>query len=437
MRRITRIETLFDAGLLFVFIYAPALTFVPFALSKLVLAFLIGFTLLHQNVLKRILWDFSVRKFLRTFLWVILFILCYFLILTIGTKNNNFVFVQQSVWLILEGLIGSVLMFNYLTSKYDLKEIFRILLGVITFQSIVVILTFFSVGLRDLINAVLVVSDERHISSYRMRGLSNGGGAGLSYVQALGSLVAGVLMIFDKPSRLKYLFCAVVILISQMFIARTGLIFSFLLLFSTLVQEAYNRKSFLRLLWQFVFGGILIAVVFRLAMSLMSDQTRIIFDELVLNRAFEFYYNYEDSGTLETRSTTALENMYFLPKHDLGLLFGEGLWDVAGQNASTLVYGRKVNSDVGFVRMIFAFGIILTTIYYGVYILFLREIYKSSHGRDILILLLTLFLIFVLGETKEPFLIRMSGTSKILVLFYLFMMYYNRKNSNLITGYAK
>lgn len=437
MRRITKIETLFDAGLLFIFIYAPALTFIPFALSKLVLAFLVGFTLLHENIFKKNLQDFSSHKFIRTFLAIVIFILSYFLLLTIGTKNNNFVFVQQSIWLILEGLIGSVLMFNYLTSKYDLTKIFRMLLGVITFQSVVIILTFFSLGLRDLINAVLVVSDERHISSYRMRGLSNGGGAGLSYVQALGSLVAGVLMIFDRPSRLRYLFCAVIILISQIFIARTGLIFSFLLLFSTLVQEAYNRKSFIQLLWQFVFGGVLIIVVFKVALSLMSDQTRIVFDELVLSRAFEFYYNYEESGTLETRSTSALENMYFLPDDDVGLLFGEGLWDSAGQNASTLIYGRKVNSDVGFVRMIFAFGIILTTIYYGVYILFLRDIYKSLYGKYILILLLALFLIFVLGETKEPFLIRMSGTIKILVIFYLLMVYSSFKRSNLIKEYAK
>src|SRR5690606_14004329 len=287
MRGITRIETLFDAGLLFVFIYAPALTFVPFALSKLVLAFLIGFTLLDGNIFKNSFRDFSSYRFLKALLAVILFILSYFIILTIGTKNNNFAFVQQSIWLILEGLIGSVLMFNYLKSKYELNKILMMLLEVVTFQSILVILTFFSIGLRDFINAVLTVSDERHISSYRMRGLSNGGGAGLSYVQALGSLVAGVLMISDRSSRLKYLFCAIIILISQIFIARTGLVFSFLLLFSTLVQEAYNRKSFIRLLWQFVFGGILIAVVFRLAMSLMSDQTRIIFDELVLNRAFE------------------------------------------------------------------------------------------------------------------------------------------------------
>src|SRR5690606_33711355 len=150
---------------------------------------------------------------------------------------------------------------------------------------------------------VWTVSDERHISSYRMRGLSNGGGAWLSYVQALGSLVAGVLMISDRSSRLKYLFCAIIILISQIFIARTGLVFSFLLLLATFVQEAYNRKSLFRLLWQFIFGGTLIVVVFRLAVLLMSDQTRVVFDELVLGRAFEFYYNYEESGSLETRST--------------------------------------------------------------------------------------------------------------------------------------
>src|SRR5690606_27214734 len=124
-------------------------------------------------------------------------------------------------------------------------------------------------------------------------------------------------------SRLKYLFCAIIILISQIFIARTGLVFSFLLLLATFVQEAYNRKSLFRLLWQFIFGGTLIVVVFRLAVLLMSDQTRVVFDELVLGRAFEFYYNYEESGSLETRSTNALESMYFLPKDDLGLLFGE------------------------------------------------------------------------------------------------------------------
>src|SRR5690606_27039608 len=270
-------------------------------------------------------WDFSSYRFLKALLAVILFILSYFIILTIGTKNNNFAFVQQSIWLILEGLIGSVLMFNYLKSKYELNKILMMLLEVVTFQSIVVILTFFSIGLRDFINAVLTVSDERHISSYRMRGLSNGGGAGLSYVQALGSLVAGVLMISDRSSRLKYLFCAIIILISQIFIVRTGLVFSFLLLLATFVQDAYNRKLvfslllllvtfvqesykikfLLRLLWQYFYGLTLIVVVFRLAEILMSDQTCVVFDDLVLGRAFEFYYNDEESRSLEARPTNA------------------------------------------------------------------------------------------------------------------------------------
>ncbi len=419
------IYKIFDGVLLFFFIYAPVFTFLPFALSKLVFLFLLATNFLDRNLLQSFLLRFSKGKFLRLFIGITLFIIGYFLLLTIYTKNNNFVFVQQSIWLVLEGVVGAFLMYNYLISKYSFEETLRLLGLAITIQSTIIIIVFFIPAVRQIIDGLLVVTDARQISAYRMRGFSNGGGAGLSYVQSLGVLVNGVLMIFDAKSRRKYLFYSILILISQMFVARTGLLFSFLLLIATIVQESYNRKSLRKLVGQFVVGALLIVGIFKVSMALMGDQTKIVFEQLVLTRAFEFYYNYEESGTLETRSTNVLEKMYFLPDNDLHLLFGKGLWDAAGQSASTLTFGRKVNSDVGFVRMIFAFGIILTVVYYSMFIYFLKEIYKSPYGRKTFILLLVLLMLFALGETKEPFLMRMSGTIKILIIFYGLIVFNN------------
>lgn len=423
------IYKIFDGVLLFFFIYAPVLTFLPFALSKLVFLFLLATNLLDKNLLQSFLTRFSRGKFLRLFVGVTLFIIGYFLLLTIITKNNNFVFVQQSIWLVLEGVVGAFLMYNYLNSKYSFEGILRQLGLVITLQSVIIIVVFFIPRLREIIDSFLVVTDERQLSAYRMRGFSNGGGAGLSYVQSLGMLINGVLMIFDAKARRRYLFSAILILISQLFIARTGLLFSCMLLLSIFFQESFNRKSLRKLAGQVVIGTVLVIAIFKIFISLMSDQTRVVFEQLVLTRAFEFYYNYEESGSLETRSTNVLEKMYFLPDDDLGLLFGKGLWDAAGQNSSTVTFGRKVSSDVGFVRMIFAFGIILTIVYYSMFIFFLKELYQSSSGKKIFFLLLVLLMLFALGETKEPFLMRMSGTIKILIIFYGLVIFngYNNK----------
>lgn len=420
---------IFDLSLILLFIYAPTLVFLPFAFSKFVLVYLIGLTFLDKKFLIQNINSFKQGHFLKFFLITSLVIVSYFLLLTIYTNNYNIVFVQQTFWLLIEGVIGSVLLYNYLINRYSKVIVLRMLLGVVTFQSVIVILTFLFPPLRDLINSFLLITDDRHVTSYRMRGLSNGGGAGLSYVQALGVLIASILIVFDKKSRSYYLLCAIIISISQIFIARTGLIFSVLVLLSVFVQESINNKSFTRLIKQLLIGVLLFFGIYNVGLYFMDAQAKIVFEERVLNRAFEFYYNYEESGNLETNSTNVLQNMYILPENDLGLLFGEGIWDSAGQNDRTLIFGRKVDSDVGFIRMIFAFGLILTIAYYIVYLIYLKDIYKSLGGHLLGIILFSLLIIFILGETKEPFLIRMSGTNKILIILYSVLTVYPKYKS--------
>src|SRR5690606_15996004 len=158
---------------------------IPFASSKFVLLFL-----LLVSTKQFIINSFLNNKFIKYCLFVWLSFSVYYFGATVFTGNYNFGFLQQTFWFFVEGIFFSYFLFSYLIRKYSRAEILYLLVTVFLIQSIIVILCFLSTDLRELIDSVLVINDERYISSSRMKGLANSGGAGLSYLQTVGVFIA-------------------------------------------------------------------------------------------------------------------------------------------------------------------------------------------------------------------------------------------------------
>lgn len=75
--------------------------------------------------------------------------------------------------------------------------------------------------------------------------------------------------------------------------------------------------------------------------------------------AFELFINYGSGGSLESESTNQLKDMYIYPTNLKTWLFGDG----RSISDTGFFY---MNSDVGYIRSIFYWGIIGTLIYYGI-----------------------------------------------------------------------
>ncbi|WP_214228893.1 hypothetical protein [Pedobacter sp. B4-66] len=411
MEKRSMVLTIFDGVLLFVFIYSLVFNGINFASSKLVLFYL--FLVVDK---KELMNQFFGNRFLKSGLLIWILFSVYFFGVTIFSGKYHFGFLQQTFWFFWEGIFGAFLFGFYLIKRYPVKNILYLISVVLVMQSIFVLISFLSGTFRDIVETVLLIQ-ERHVSSVRLKGFSNTGGAGLSYLQSLCILILGYLYLskFRNGKSNKTIIIAIIIVfISQIFIARTGMIFSGLFIGALILQNAINKKSLKPLILQSL-GVLLFSILaYNFYAVVIPKEKLMVLNEKILSRAFESIDNYNKTGSFETRSTTVLNNMYFFPKTETGLIFGEGVWDSVENKKDTV--GRIVNSDVGYVRIVFAAGLIGSIMFYFLYYLYSKGLFKTDLGKIYKLGIFVLLIVFIMGELKEPFLVRPSGIIKVLCL---------------------
>src|SRR5690606_28165628 len=113
-------------------------------------------------------------------------------------------------------------------------------------------------------------------------------------IQTIGVLFGCVLWVQEtKRANRFYLAIAMgVILTSQMFIARTGLIFTSLLIFMAYTQQAINKGSIFILLKQLGWVVGLGLFFFQVLVMIIPEGRLASFQERVVGRSFEFIESY-------------------------------------------------------------------------------------------------------------------------------------------------
>lgn len=427
MSGLSKLKWVFDFLIVFTFIYGLVFNILPFSVSKIVLFFLVLFCLVNPYTYRRIIND-------RLVVYAVLVGVAacvHFLFLKYVYSTPGVAFVHQTFWYFTEGIVGTYLLYFYLRKSYNNIQILYLLFFVFLVQSILVGLTFVNSSLRGLINSVLRIDDVRNLSPYRMKGFANSGGPGLSYLHALGVFIGALLFINEKRVRNRAFLIIGIIAITgaQIFIARTGLFFSLLLFFALLVQQAVARRSFIVLLKRILQGLGLLLVTFTVFLAILPRERLEYFNEKVLSRALELFEAYQATGELQSRSTDALQDMYFLPGDPIQIIFGAGEWD--GPVGQRTYSKRRVESDVGYVRAIFAIGLVMAFLFYLIYALYIKQLYKTKLGKTFSLGLLCLAVIFIFGETKEPFLVRSSGIVKTLFMVYFVTRFYENERLRL------
>lgn len=136
--------------------------------------------------------------------------------------------------------------------------------------------------------------------------------------------------------------------------------------------------------------------------------------------AFELFINFKKSGVLTSNSTSDLQTMYFLPENVKTLLFGDGKF--SGLNG-----GFYMNTDVGYIRSIFYWGLIGSIIYYAVPLFFYHLLKKCIQDISIRKYLKVILIWFYIYSFKDFWYL-----SQYYTLFLVFAVYANKyKNPNL------
>jgi len=292
--------------------------------------------------------------------------------------------------------------------NYKTKIIFHIyIVGVI--HAVIMILLYLFDPIRYFVYDYLVLTKtgrEFVELNTRSPGLTTGGGAALSVVQAT-TLICGVfsvppdkhLSFFDREG-LKFIGGGSLILLSIVLSGRSGLV-GIIVFFGVLCLMYFReRKQVTKYIKNFLF---LISGIFVIVMSygyLFNDNS---FDRNA-KWAFEVYNNYRDTGEIRTKSTDILlENMYFLPDDTADLLFGNS-------NLGRSDELKYLSSDVGYVRLIHSVGIIGTMLVFLPFLYILFTAIKLR--RDRLALIVTgLTLIMFVMNLKELFIVLVQGWS--------------------------
>lgn len=123
--------------------------------------------------------------------------------------------------------------------------------------------------------------------------------------------------------------------------------------------------------------------------------------DFIIEWALELFINMADSGAMESASTNELKEMYVFPQTIKTWIIGDGM-----SNSAT--GGFYMNSDVGYIRSLYYWGIIGSVVYYVaqcIYVSVLKKTYRDIKTRKFINVLLIWFFIYSMKEfwAVEPY----------------------------------
>jgi len=156
---------------------------------------------------------------------------------------------------------------------------------------------------------------------------------------------------FTRKQFLLYMIGFTIIFVGGMMLARTtlvGLCFSLLLVgYKNRLLNLKISRTFRKVVSSMFCIFLFLMIIFMSFPPELKDQM-----DVLTGFAFEMFENYFTDGNIETRSTNKMMEMYIFPNNLKTWLIGDGLWD------STTGLGYYMNTDIGYCRMLFYFGVI-------------------------------------------------------------------------------
>ena len=326
--------------------------------------------------------------------------------------NSNFEFVYIGISIkYLFTMLMAICIISFITEKgFSEEKLIKYFIYFSLLLAFSCILEFFIPPIKKILAFVFISTDNIHYDrSFRVKGFVSGGGATLSFILSISLMMSHGL--FLKKKNILYIIVALILTIGIIFVGRTGIVlasiswFIFFLLFLFLS----NAKNIIYLIL------ISIIIIFTMDFLMLSEEE----NDIIFKYSFEIFTNYFEKGKLESGSTTAVMNMYFIPdlKH---FIFGEGLYKA---------YKTYQPTDIGYIKQLLSTGIFGSILFYVlmIYVQFKAYHYfKDIIGIPFMILILCTFWIV---EGKEPVFIQ-SYACRLLLLMFIYSLF--RKEPKMI-----
>lgn len=400
---------------LFFYLYGVGFSFLPLGTNKIIGMFL-GLYILIFN-LKSFIYFIKKNNALTYFFIMNIFLLIYTVNVTNYLVSNDYSLVYLFV-IRVTVLFFPILFIAYLYNKKGIDKFLFDLMIVITIQSLLIYLSFFSLDFKLFVSTILpqtgIMEGTRN---FRVSGFTNTASASLSIVQGIGAYIAGYFLVKNKNTYISFVFFIIIILNigATIFIGRTGLVLFGLTFFTYLLYQTFkgNSNIYYKLV---IFISILIFVLTQLYLLIPIEQKELL-ETRIFPWALELFINMLNSGEATTSSNETLWKMLFLPQNIYTFVFGDGLYNV--------INGNYMHTDSGYVRMIFAIGLVGTFLLYIPMLYIWKKIIFKTISKNIIIWFSILIMFYFLIEIKEPFFIK-PRTYTIIFLISAILLTANR-----------
>lgn len=376
---------------LFFYIYAIPFNFLP--ISTRVLFGILGFLLLAIKIYQRKV-KLVLSKKLFQFSTLLFLIPLVALISVHVNQTNDIEFIKYPLSISII-IFSSYFVFSIL-HKYYYKLTFEVISGlvinIVLFQSVIAFIMFLVPDLRDFLLGIQRLSADdvermTYFFDFRIVGF------GVMFFDAgmingFALILTGAIIKFYNLQlkqvtslSIKFLF----ILLIGMMMARVavigGLLGLILIFYPSRAEKTVSRfkRKFLFIFHITIIPVLLVSIL--LILTPKMDKTL----EPLFNFAFEIFINYFEKGSAESASTNRLQEMYIYPDNIKTWVIGDGLWNASDKS------GYYMKTDVGYLRLIYYFGLIGL----GNFLVMQFFLIKNSFKHKLLIYILTLYLLIL------------------------------------------
>jgi hypothetical protein len=397
-----------------------------------------------------------IPKSLSKYVLCLLFLTAYAGLITVVNGSVDMFSFLRSGRALLNFLAGISLVFLYariLGSTFP-RALVSNVYWAISLHGLIMVFQFVFPGFREVVYSFTEPSIHPANLDYRMAGLTTGAGAGTSFMQAIAIIILPVMWTYAKGtrSRIFVIVAFVVNLLAIIVSGRTGLYFSiaFLPVMVFLVRTglyhrfiwrnnySMNREPLLprtggsvshrsRGRWlQNIVVLFIVAILIYVSIPLVPGTAHEVFIDRSLSRTLGPFITFWQEGELRDRTARVLvDNHYFLPLDTIVLLFGN-----SNSGRGELDY---IPSDVGYVRLWFALGLVGTVLMIGFYVMLIRDAWRLRKIQaDLTLLSVVLSLMVLIAHAKEIFIMARHSFS-VSTLFLAGFLYIAAMTSTLYT----
>ncbi|MFD1166483.1 hypothetical protein ACFQ2C_12790 [Sphingobacterium daejeonense] len=342
--------------ILFFYIYPIFLSFLPIPLDRLLQ--IIGFLvfLFTPKFRKYILQSPSFHKILIGAVGISILT---FIAQAFNYSEQDFYFLRQVTNIFFNFFSAYLIIF--LLYKYHPDQVFhkltQYLIIVYVLQAVFSFVLFLNPAIFDIYISLLKQDnnenfmDRLNVIEKRLIGVGSGFFLGVLKYGVVFFMLIIFPYIFSLKSKYLYIFSLVLVTIAGVMTGRT---FFVAILMGIVLFSLIDWKNSFKFIFKILPLSLIIGFGIITISDFLIEGDRL---ENISNYVLEIFINYEETGTLSTSSSDATKDMYIFPTNDKTWLLGDGRMMM---NDGSYYMG----SDVGYVRLIFYFGIISTVLYF-------------------------------------------------------------------------